>query len=313
MAASIHKPAERNKMAGFLKDCVKQRNLILIGLPGLIIVFVFSYIPIYGVLIAFQKYNPVLGIWGSEWVGLKYFKMFFESEYTWRLVKNTFLLGIYSLLWSFPVPIILALLLDQLAFPRFKKFVQSVSYFPHFLSTVVIIGIVREFSGISGVFNSIRDAFGLEAIAFLTEADWFRTLFIGSGIWQGAGWGTIIYLAALSNVDPQLQEAATIDGANRWQRVVHISWPALVPTTTILLIFSVGGILGNDFQKVLLMYNEATYSVSDVIGTYVYREGIQGGRFEYTTAIGLLMSLVSCVMLVIANRISRALNNNSLW
>lgn len=297
----------------FWKRCVSQKELISMVLPGVILVFIFSYIPMYGILMAFQKYNPAVGIMGSEWVGLKYFKMFFENPFAWRLIKNTLLLGLYYLFWSFPFPIILALLLDQLPSQRFKKVVQTVSYFPYFISMVVVVGILKEFFSVDGVVNEIRVMFGASEIPFMTESEYFRSLYIGSGVWQGIGWGSIIYLAALSNVDPQLHEAALIDGANRWQRVRYISWPAIVPTTTIMLIFAVSGILGNDFQKILLMYNESTYEVADVINTYVYREGIAGGRFEYTTAIGLMMNIVSFVLLFVTNKISRTVSENSLW
>lgn len=301
------------KKHSFFYDCSKQTELILMTIPGIITVFIFSYIPIYGIVIAFQDYNPAEGFFGGTWVGLKYFKQFIESPYLFRLVKNTLLLGLYSLLWGFPAPIILALLLDQLSVPWFKKLIQSISYFPHFISTVVIIGIVKEFCGIDGLFNIMREALGMDAISFLTENQYFRTIFVGSGIWQGIGWGSIIYLAALSNVDPQLHEAATIDGANRWQRIKYITWPSIIPTTSIMLIFSVSGILSADFQKVLLLYSESTYEVSDIIGTYVFREGILGGKFEYTTAIGLLMSVVAFILLTLANRLSKSLSDTSLW
>lgn len=297
----------------FGSDCLKQRQLIYMAIPGVILVLIFSYVPMYGALMAFQKYNPAVGIFGSEWVGLEYFRMFFKNPYCGRLIGNTLVLGIYSLLWTFPAPIILALLLDQLPFMRFKKITQTISYFPHFISAVVIVGLIKEFTSIDGVFNQISGLFGAEAVSFMTEAKWFRTLFIGSNLWQGIGWGTIIYLAALSNVDPQLYEAATIDGANRFQRVRYITWPTIVPTTSIMLIFAVSGILGSDYQKILLMYSPATYETADIIGTFVYREGIEGGSYEYTTAIGLMMNLVSCTLLIIANKVSKTLTDNSLW
>lgn len=301
------------RAAKFLKDCVKQRQLVLMIIPGIILVFIFSYMPMYGAAIAFQKYNPALGVSGSEWVGFEYFQMFFKDPTCWRLIKNTLLLGVFSLLWSFPAPIILSLLLDQISSPKYKKVVQTVSYFPYFISSVVIVGLLSTFCAINGPFNEIRMMFGLKATSFMTDPSWFRTLFISSGIWQSIGWNTIIYLAALSNVDPQLHEAATIDGANRWQRVRYVTWPAIVPTTTVLLIFAVSGVLGSDWQKILLMYSPGTYETADVIGTYVYRMGIQGGRFEYTTAIGLMMNLVSCVLLIAANQVSKLFSENSLW
>lgn len=305
--------SKKEEVKQFMIDCNKQKQLIMMVIPGIILVFIFAYIPIYGIAIAFKDYNPAVGIMGSEWVGLKYFKLFFSNPFAWRLIKNTFLLGFYSLLFSFPAPIILALLIDQVQNARFKKTVQTISYFPHFISMIVIVGLLKEFFAIDGLFNVIRAYFGFEGISFLTQPGWFRTIFIGSGIWQGIGWGTIIYLAALSNVDPQLHEAAVIDGANRWQRVRYINWPTILPTTTIMLIFAISGILGTDFQKVLLLYNEATYETADIISTYVYREGIMGGRYEYTTAIGLMMSGISLVLICMANKASKVLTENSLW
>ena len=222
-----------------------------------------------------------------------------------RTLKNTIILGVYSLLWSFPVPIILALLFNELRSPRFKKFVQTVSYFPNFISVVIIAGMLSEFCSREGLFNQIIRALGGETTMFLLEPAYFRTIFIASGIWQTAGFGTIIYLAALSGVDPTLYDVANIDGAGRLQRVIHISLPALRPTMTILLIFAVSGILGTDFQKIILLYNPDTYEVADVIGSYTYREGILNARFEYTTAIGLFMSLVSFILLLPRDGLSR--------
>jgi putative aldouronate transport system permease protein len=313
LAKQVSSQKRTQGSSGFFRTLFQQRELALMVIPGIIIVFIFNYIPIYGIVIAFQNYNPVAGFFGSDWVGLKYFTQFFHDPFLGRLLRNTLLLGIYSLLWSFPAPIILALLLDQISVPWYKKTVQSISYLPYFISAVVIIGIVKNFCGIDGVFNQARMLFGADAVSFLTEPKYFRTIFIASGIWQNLGWGSIIYLAALSNVDPQLHEAATIDGANRWQRIRYITWPAIVPTTSIMLIFAVSGILGSDAQKVLLLYSESTYETADIIGTYVYRLGILGGKFEYTTAIGLLTSLVALVLLCIANFASRRLSENSLW
>ena len=315
--ASVKKTKKKNGsgvgVSKFLQKCSVQRQLIILVIPGILLVLIFNYLPMYGALIAFQNYNPIKGILGSHWVGLKYFKMFFSNPLSLRQITNTLLLGLYSLLWGFPAPIILALLMDQLANVRFKKTVQTISYFPHFISMVVVVGMLKEFLSVDGFVNAIRQSLGAGVVSFMTEPGWFRTIYVSSGVWQDIGWGTIIYLAALSNVDSQLMEAATIDGANRWQKVRYISWPAIAPTTTILLIFAISGILGNDFQKILLMYSPATYSTADVISTYVYREGIEGGRYEFATAIGLLMSVISCCLIVVANRISRTLSDTSLW
>jgi putative aldouronate transport system permease protein len=230
-----------------------------------------------------------------------------------RVLKNTILLGIYSLLWGFPAPIILALLFNELKFPKFKKAVQTISYLPHFISTVIIVGILRTFTERDGLFNKIAGWFGVDPIVFLSEPEWFRTIFISSNIWQGIGFGTILYLAALSSVDPTLHDVASIDGANRWQKVLNINWPHIKPTTIILLILSLSGILGTDFQKILMLYNPDTYEVADVIGTYLYREGIMGSRFEYTTAIGLFQSLVAFILLIGANMLSRKVSDTSIW
>ena len=298
----------------FFRRCLDHKELILMSIPGLVAVFIFSYLPMYGILIAFQNYNPVGGLFGAnEWVGLKYFKQFFANPYLFRLIRNTLLLGVYTLLWSFPAPIIFALLMDQLTNCKFKKIVQSISYLPYFISTVVIVGLVINFCGVDGVINSIRGIFGAQEISFMTDPKYFRTIFIASNIWQGLGWGAIVYLAALSTVDPQLHEAATLDGANRWQRIKYVSWPAIIPTTTIMLILESGKIISSDFTKVLLLYNESTYETADIIGTYVYREGILGGKFEYTTAIGLLTSIISFVLLITANFFSKKISENSLW
>ena len=301
------------KKKGFLKRCMSQKALIAMAIPGVVLVFLFNYLPMYGILISFQNYNPVKGVLGSEWVGLKYFQQFIENPFLGRLIKNTLLLGIYSFLWSFPAPIILALLLDQVQNAKFKKVVQTISYLPYFLSAVIVVGLVQEFFSTGGIVNSVRLSLGLEEVAYMTQPKYFRSLYIGSGIWQGVGWGTIIYLAALSNVDPQLYEAALIDGANRWQRVRYVSWPTILPTITIQIIFAVSGILGSDFQKIILMYSESTYNVADVINTYVYREGILGGRFEYPTAVGLMMNIVSFILLFTVNKISAKVGETSLW
>lgn len=302
------------KKKSFWKRCIEHKSLILMSLPGVISVLIFSYIPMYGIVIAFQDYNPIDGMFAMDnWVGLKYFEQFIKNPYLFRLIRNTLLLGLYTLLWSFPAPIIFALLMDQLTSAKFKKCVQTISYMPYFISTVVVVGLVKNFCGIDGVINFVRGLFGAEPISFMTDPAYFRTIFIASGIWQGLGWGAIVYLAALSNVEPQLHEAATLDGANRWQRIRYVSWPAILPTVTVMLILESGKIISSDFSKVLLLYNESTYETADIVGTYVYREGILGGRFEYTTAIGLLTSLMAFVLLMTSNFISKKVSDNSLW
>ncbi len=297
----------------FIKKCIKQRYLLLMVLPGFLIVLIFHYIPIYGIAIAFENYKLNKGILGSEWVGLKYFEMFINGPMTVRLFRNSLLLSLYSLLWSFPAPIILTLLLNEIRHSLYKRLVQTISYIPHFISVVVVVGIVVEFSSVDGIFNQIRGLFGLKSIPLLAYKQYFRTLYIASGVWQSVGWGTIIYLAALSGANTALYDAADIDGANRWHKMINISWPTIKPTTIILFILNMGNILKLDFQKVLLMQNDNIMEVADVINTYVYREGILGARFEYTTAIGLMLNVISFIFVLTANYISRKVSENSLW
>lgn len=233
----------------FIARIIRHRYLYLMVLPGFLTLLVFHYFPMYGILIAFKDFNASKGIWGSEWVGFKYFISFFNDPMAFRVLKNTLLLGLYTLFWSFPAPIILALLFNELRNKRFKKIVQTVSYFPHFISVVIVAGMLKEFTARDGLFNNIVAFFGGEPVMFLLESDFFRSIFISSGIWQGVGFGTIIYLAALSGIDPTLYDVAEVDGAGRWKKVVHITWPSLKPTTIILLIFAVGEFLEMIFRR----------------------------------------------------------------
>jgi putative aldouronate transport system permease protein len=268
----------------------------------------------YGIVVAFQDYSPVGGFFHSPWVGLKYFKDFLNSPYFYRLLRNTFLLSFYSLLWGFPVPIIFALLLNEVRNQKFKKIVQSVSYFPTFVSIVIVVSLLNIFlSPVDGLVNLLLVRFGHAPIDFLGEAKWFRTLYIGSGIWQGFGWGSIIYLAALSSVSPELYESAIIDGANRFQQAIYISIPSLMPTIVLLLILNIGGLLSVGPDKIILMYNPRTYEVADVISTYVYRRGLLGGEFSFGAAVGLFNSIVNLVLLLIANSIAKRISEYALW
>lgn len=291
----------------------QQKALIFMTIPGLLVILVFNYFPMYGVTIAFREFSVRAGIMRSPWVGLKWFEMFFSNPLAGRLLRNTFVLGLYSLLWGFPAPIILALLFNELRGRKFKRITQTISYFPHFISVVIVAGIIKEFTSRTGLFNQIRGIFDLAPISFLLEPRYFRSIFIGSGIWQSIGFSSIIYLAALSGVDGSLLDAASIDGANRFQRIRYIHWPTIAPTTTILLIFAISNILAHDFTKVMLIYSPRIYSVADVIGTYTYREGIQNQHYEYTAAIGLFMSLIGFALIVITNWFSRQVSETSLW
>lgn len=296
-----------------LKTVNKQKYLLLMVLPPFVVVLIFSYLPMYGVLIAFKNFTIIKGVWGSPWAGFKWFKLFFDNPMWWRLMRNTVLLGFYSLLFGFPAPIILALLLNEIKYNPLKRTIQTISYLPHFISIVIIVGMLKELASLNGLFNNLIVRFGGEAILFFSESGWFRPLYVVSGIWQNVGWGAIIYLAALSGIDPELYESAVIDGANRFRRAMHITIPSILPTISILFILRIGGILAADFQKVLLMYNALTFETADIIATFVYREGILNARYSYTTAIGLFLSGLAFMLTFLANLISRKVSGNSLW
>jgi len=310
---ATYKTKEVGKFKSFFRKCVKQRYLLLMVLPGVVIIFLFNYLPMYGLIIAFKDYNIGKGIMGSPWVGLRWFKTFFSNPMAVRLIRNTFLLGFYYLLWSFPAPIILSILLNEVKSTRFKRIAQNILYLPHFISVVIMIGLLKELCSMDGIFNTIRVALSQERVNFFAKPEYFRSLFIGSGIWQHLGWGTIIYLAALSGIDVEMYEAAYIDGANRWHRIIYITLPALQSTIVTLFILNVGRILSLDYQKVLLMYNPQTYSTADIIGTYTYREGLQNARYSYSAAVGLFMSVISFIFVLITNKLSKITTESSLW
>lgn len=289
-------------------------QLYLLILPAIALVFIFSYLPMYGIQIVFRDYKPVFGITGSKWVGLKNFTDFFNAYYFKRLLSNTFLLNLFGLLWGFPIPIILAILLNQLELPRYKKFTQTVIYIPHFISTVVLAGILYLFlSPTSGIVNSIISSLGGKPIHFMIEAGWFRTLFVSSDIWQHAGWNTILYIAALTSIDPEIYEAATIDGATKRQKIFHIDIPHLVPIATMMLILSCGGMLASNTDKALLMQTPGNMSTSDIIGVYVYEMGLAKAQYSYTAAINLFVNVINFVMVLSVNWICKRLGETSLF
>ncbi|MGG1519355.1 ABC transporter permease subunit [Paenibacillus oryzisoli] len=292
----------------------RDKYLLLLILPVLLYYLVFHYIPMYGVIIAFKDFKPLKGILGSAWVGFENFQLFFNSVYFWRILKNTLLLSIYSLLWGFPVPILFALLLNELKEGIFKKLVQTISYLPHFISIVVIVGMIANFTSVNGgIINTVIQWFGGQPINFLSEPGWFRDIYVSSSIWQGFGWSSIIYLAAIAGIDSQLYEAAEMDGANRWQKMWKITLPSLVPTIVILLILNVGNLMDVGFEKINLLYNPTTYETADVISTYVFRQGIQQADYSYSTAIGLFNNVINLILLISVNRISKKVSETSLW
>ncbi|WP_258012448.1 sugar ABC transporter permease [Paenibacillus sp. F4] len=289
-------------------------ELYLFLLPIIIIYLVFKYYPMYGIQIAFKDFSPSRGIWGSEWVGFKHFIDFFDSYNFWTIMTNTLTLSVLSLVFSFPAPIIIAIMLNQMLAKRYKKIVQTVIYAPHFISTVVLVGMLNVFlSPNSGIVNHIITLFGGDPIMFLADEGWFRPLYILSGVWQETGFATIIYLAALAGVNPELHEAAIMDGASKWKRVMHVDIPSILPTIVILLILALGNIMGIGFEKAFLMQNDLNYATSNIIPTYVYEIGIQKAQYSFSTAIGLFNSVVNIILIVTVNRIAKKLTETSLW
>ena len=294
------------------KDFIRYRYIYLMLLPVVIYYAVFCYGPMSKIVIAFQNFKPALGISGSKWVGMKYFIDFFTGPYAWRLIRNTLLLNILQIILAFPVPIILALLINEIQCRPYKKLVQTVSYMPHFISLVVMCSLLLTFSRSDGIFNDFLALFGVERSNLMANAKLFRPMYVLSGIWQEAGWGSIIYLATLSTIDPGLYEAATI-GASRFQRMLYVSFPGLVPIIIVQLIMRVGNILTMGFEKVFLLYNPLTYETADIISTYIYRQGLELTNYSYGTAVGLFNSAVNLLILVLANRLSRKATGESLW
>ncbi|ASA20124.1 ABC transporter permease [Paenibacillus donghaensis] len=306
---------KENKRSFIKKELKRNKYVYLMLVPVVLYYLIFSYGPMYGLLMAFQKsYSPIKGIFGGEWIGFDNFKMFFDSYYFWRIIKNTLILSFYSILFGFPAPIILALLLNEVRKKWFRSTVQTISYMPHFISVVVVVGMLKTFSALDGgLFNIFRDFFDMQPIMFLAEKDMFRALYIFSNIWQGAGWASIIFLAALSGIDPGLYEAAKIDGAGRWKQLLHITLPGITPTIVVMLILRLGAVMNSDFQKILLMQTAPTYETSDVISTFIYRSGVLEGNYTYSTAIGLINGVINFALLIMANSISKKVNSTSLW
>lgn len=296
-----------------IRDFKINKYKYLIILPVIIYLILFAYKPMYGIIIAFKDYRPALGIADSKWVGLKHFKNFFSDVYFWRLLRNTFTISGLSILFGFPAPIILALLLNEIQSTWFKRTVQTITYMPYFISLVVVCSIIKIYSQTNGVFSQIAVALGGGPQNFLMNKNYFYPIYVGSGIWQNIGWNSIIYLAALSSIDQEQYEAARIDGAGRFQQMFYITLPGLLPTIMILFILRMGGILNVGYEKILLLYSEATYEVADVISTYVYRKGILNAAYSYSTAVGLFNSIINVFFLVLANSLSRKMTESSLF
>nr|WP_246079613.1 ABC transporter permease subunit [Paenibacillus piri] len=297
-----------------LRWMVKNYRLYVMLLPGVVYFLVFKYLPMWGVLIAFQDFQPHLGLTGSPWAGFKHFNRFFSDPLFWMLFRNTLVLAVYNLVFFFPMPIVIALLLNELRHELYKKMIQTMIYIPHFVSWVVVVGIVYVFfTTEGGLVNELIAWFGFNKIPFLLSEEWFRTLIISEVIWKETGWGTILFLAALAGVDPSLYEASKIDGANRWHQLWHITVPAIKSTIIILLLLRLGHFLDLGFEQIYLMLNAMNREIGEVFDTFVYTNGVQQGQFSYSTAVGLFKSAVSLVLVVGANYITRKAGEEGIF
>lgn len=291
----------------------RDKYLWMMIFPVIVFYAIFMYAPMFGLQIAFKDYRPSGGIWQSPWVGLEHFRTFFKSYYFERLVRNTVLINVYDVIFGFPAPILLALLLNELRSNAFKRVVQTVTYLPHFVSLIVLCGMIVDFFSLSGWVNDVILRLGGDRIGFLDDARYFRTLYVASGVWQEVGWGSIIYLSALSAIDAQLYEAAEIDGAGRWRKLVSITLPGILSTIIIMLLLRLGRMMNVGAEKVLLLYNPSTYDTADVISTFVYRKGLLEANYGYATAVGMFNSVINFAFLVIVNQLSKRASGVALW
>ena len=305
--------SETNYFRRLGRDLVINRELYLYFIPVLAYYILFHYLPMYGVVIAFKNYAPSTGIWQSPWAGLSHFKSFFNSYYFWILLRNTLWISVTQLIFGFPAPILLALLLNELRSKRYGRFVQTVTYMPHFISLIVICGMILQFTRDNGVITYFLSLFGYPQQTMLNDPGNFVPLYVISGIWQELGWGSIIFLAALTGIDQELYEAAAIDGAGRFRKVLHITLPGILPTIVIMFIMRTGRIMSIGAEKIILLYNPAIYESADVISSYVYRRGIIGTDWSFSSAVGLFNSIINFVLVLSVNSLCRKLNETSLW
>jgi putative aldouronate transport system permease protein len=304
--------AKANKKLQF-KKILNNYQLYLFLLPALIYFIVFHYYPMYGVIIAFKDFIATQGIMGSPWVGFKHFERFFDSYQFWTLIKNTLGLSGLQLIIGFPLPIILALMMNQIRYEKYKRFVQTVVYAPHFISVVVLSGMIYVFFSNNGLINNMITIFGGESISFMSKPEWFKPLYIGSSVWQETGWAAIIYLAALAGVSPELHEAAVMDGASKWHRILHVDIPAIMPTAVILLILSVGNMMNIGFEKAYLLQTPLNQPAAEIIPTYVYKLGLQQAQYSFAAAVGLFNAIINLILLVSVNKFAKKLSGQGLW
>lgn len=316
MTANVKNMARMKKksIAQRIKEEISTNGILyLMFLPGFLYYFIFAYVPMYGVLMAFQNYEPLNGIWGSEWVGLMHFKDFLTNYYFLKILKNTLVISINCIIFAFPAPIIMALLVNEIKNSVFKKTVQTITYIPHFISLIVICGLIHNFVAEDGLISDFVSIFTGTKENLLNNPACFVPIYVISDIWQGVGWGSIIYLAALLSIDTSLYEAATIDGAGKFKQVIHVTIPGIMPTIIIMFILRMGGILGVGYEKIILLYNPLIYDTADVISTFTYRKGLIDLSWSYSSAVGLFNSVISIIFVTVTNAISRKLSETSLW
>lgn len=312
-AQALNKNAGESWFVRFGRDISKRRGVYLIAIPVIVYYILFCYKPMYGLIIAFKNYSAAGGVWGSKWVGLTHFKSFLTNPYFWRLMRNTLNISLTNLIFGFPAPIILALMLNEVRNKAFLRVSQTIVYIPHFISLTVICGMIVQFTNADGIINDLLAAFGAERKSLLSYPQYFVPIYVISGIWQGIGWSSIIYMAALTGIDTSLYEAAMIDGAGRWKQTLHVTLPGILPTVAIMLLTRIGQLLSVGYEKIILLYNPLTYETADIISTYVYRKGILEQSYSFSTAVGLFNSVISFILLIGANTFSKKLGQGSLW
>ncbi len=309
---ALARPLDRKRT--FWANMKRDKFLYLVILPSVVYYLIFLYKPMWALQIAFKDYTPYRGVMGSPWIGFEHFISFFTGPYFWRTLRNTLVINLYSLAFGFPAPIILALMLNEVRSNKFRRTIQTITYMPHFISAVVVVGIVTNFlSPTTGIINVIIEKLGGEKTYFLTKPEYFRGIYTIMGIWKEVGFNSIVYIAALSGIDVQLYEACTIDGGGRWARIWHVTLPGILPTVVIMLIMKVGSLLECGYETIILLYQPATYETADVISSYVYRVGLTDGRHSFATAVGLFNSVVALILVVGANYVSRRVTETSLW
>ena len=312
--ASPSLSARKSRSRRFIKALKRDKYLLLMFLPIAVYYIVFHYVPMTGAIVAFKQFKPGHGIYGGDWVGLKWFIQFFKSPFAFRTVRNTVLISLYSILYGFPLPILFAVCVTEIRSNAVRRVVRTVSYLPHFISTVVLVGMINNFFSMNhGLVNDLIVRLGGKPVNFLINPAWFRTLYVGSGVWQSFGFNSIIYIAAITGIDPSLYEAGKIDGITKFQEVVYITIPMISQTIIMLFIMQLGRIMSVGFEKVFLMYSPAVYETADVISTYVYRKGIESNNYGFGSAVGLFNSVVNFAFVFIANQVCRKLTNSSLW